>query len=65
MRIKQLHTSNVTFLIGYINYTVIKLPIYFNLHMHINKQIIDIIPKRIHAFIQDLGAYKHKFARIV
>ena len=31
--------------IGYINNTVIKLTIYFNLHMHIDEQIINTIPK--------------------
>jgi hypothetical protein len=28
--------------------------------MHIDEQIINIIPKSIHVFIQDRGAYKHK-----
>ena len=37
--------SKIMSFIGYINNTVIKLPIYFNLHMHIDEQIINIIPK--------------------
>jgi len=31
--------------IGYIDNTVIKFPIYFNSHMRIDEQIINIIPK--------------------
>ena len=37
--------SNMTSFISYKNYTVIKLPVYFNSHMHIDKQFINIIPK--------------------
>jgi hypothetical protein len=33
--------------------------------MHIDKQIINIIPKYIHVFIQDHGAYKQKNSQIV
>ena len=55
----EIYYSNMTFFIGCINNTAIKLPIYFNSHVRINEQIIDIIPKLIHVFIQDYGAYKH------
>jgi len=51
--------------IGYINNTMIQLTIYFHAHMHIDEQIINIIPWWLHVFIQDRGAYKHKYARIV
>ena len=37
--------SNMTSFIGYVNNTVIKLPIYFNSHMSIEKQIINTILK--------------------
>ena len=54
--------SNIATFIGYIN----KSPIYFNLHMHIDEQIISIIPKWIQLFIQYCGAYiKHKNSCIV
>jgi len=55
--------SNMASFIGYINTcnTVIKLPTYFNSHMRIDEQIINIISKSIRVFIQDRGAYiKHK-----
>jgi hypothetical protein len=48
--------SNLTSLIGYINNTVIQLPIYLYSRMRIDEQIINIIPKWIHVFIQDHGA---------
>ena len=35
----------MTSFIGYINYSMIKLTIYFNLHMCIDEQITNIIPK--------------------
>ena len=38
---------------------VIKLPIYFNSHMRIVVQIIDIIRKLFHVFIQDRSVYKY------
>ena len=41
---------NMTSFISYINNTVIKLPIFFNLHMHIDEQIINIIPNVITLF---------------
>jgi hypothetical protein len=44
---------------------LMKPTIYFNSHMRIDEQIINIIPKWIHVFIQDRGAYKHKNYRIV
>ena len=37
--------SNVTSFIGYIDNTVIQLPIYFSSHMRIDEQAINIIPK--------------------
>jgi hypothetical protein len=43
--------SNMSSCIGYINNAVIKLRIYFNSHMDIVKQIININSKRFHAFI--------------
>ena len=52
--------SNMTSFTGYINNTVIKLLIYFNPHIHIFNQIINIIPKWFHVFTQDRGAYNHK-----
>ena len=55
----------MTSFLDYINDTVRKLLIYFNSHMHIDKQIINIIPKYIHVFIQDHGAYKQKNSQIV
>ena len=57
--------SNMMSFIDYINNTMIKLTIYFNSHVRIDEQITNIIPKWIHVFIQDGGAYKHKNARIV
>ena len=36
---------NVISFSGYVNNTVIKLPIYFNSHLRIYEQIINIIPK--------------------
>ena len=36
--------SNMTSFIGYINNTMIKLTIYFNLHMHIEERITNSIP---------------------
>jgi hypothetical protein len=39
------------FFIGYMNNTVIKLRVYFNLHMRIVGKIMDIIPKLLHVFI--------------
>ena len=51
---------NIENLIGYINNTVKKLPIYFNSDMRIDEEIVNIIPKLIHVFTQDSGAYKHK-----
>jgi hypothetical protein len=44
---------------------MIKLLIYFNLHMCIDEQIINIIPKWIHVFLMDRSAYKHKNSQIV
>ena len=41
----EIYYSNMTFFIGCINNTAIKLPIYCNSHMRINEQTIDIIPK--------------------
>jgi hypothetical protein len=46
----------MTSFIGYINNAMKKLPIYFNLHMHIVKQINNIISKWFHVFIYDRGA---------
>jgi hypothetical protein len=40
--------SNITSFIGYMDNTMIKLPIYFNSHMRIDEQIINIIPKFFH-----------------
>jgi len=37
--------SNMMSFIGYINNTMIKISIYLNSHMHIDEQIINIIPK--------------------
>jgi hypothetical protein len=37
--------SNMTSFIGYLNNTILKLLIYFNLHMCIDEQIINIIFK--------------------
>jgi uncharacterized Fe-S radical SAM superfamily protein PflX len=51
---------NIENLIGYINNTVKKLPIYFNSDMRIDEEIVNIIPKLIHVFTLDSGAYKHK-----
>jgi hypothetical protein len=48
---------NMTSFIGYINNTVLKLPIYFNSNMVL---FIYIIPKWIHIFIQDRSAFKQK-----
>jgi hypothetical protein len=52
--------SNMTSFTGYINNTVIKLQIYFNPHIHIFNQIINIISKWFHVFTQNRGAYNHK-----
>ena len=49
--------SNITSFIGYMDNTMIKLPIYFNSHMRIDEQIINIIPKWFHVL------YKHTNAR--
>ena len=49
--------SNITSFIGYMDNTMIKLPIYFNSHMRIDEQIINIIPKFFHVL------YKHTNAR--
>jgi hypothetical protein len=56
--------SNMSSCIGYINNAVIKLRIYFNSHMDIVKQIININSKRFHAFIwtqQILKMLKREF----
>ena len=55
--------SNMAFFIGYINNAVKKkqLPIYFDSHMRIVEQIINIIPKWVH----DCGTYKYKNGRFV
>ena len=59
--IKLVLYSSMTSFIVYINNTVINLLIYFNSHMLIDQQIINIIPEWIHVFIQDRDAYiKHK-----
>jgi hypothetical protein len=61
-----LYSNMTSFIIGYIYNTMIKLPIYFNLHMCIEKQIINIIPKWINVCIQNCGVYiKHKDSCIV
>ena len=49
--------SNMTSINGYISNTVIKHPIYFNSHMRIDEQIINIIHKWIRVFIQNRSAY--------
>jgi hypothetical protein len=54
-------TSNLTSIIDYIHNTVIKLPIYFTSHIRIEEQIINIIPKWFHVFIQVRGAYIYCF----
>lgn len=36
---------NIMSFVGYINNTVIKLSIHFNLHMRIDEKFINIIPK--------------------
>jgi hypothetical protein len=51
--------------ISYINNVVIKLPIYFNFHMLIVQQIINIISKWFRVFMHDNGAYKHENAFFV
>ena len=43
---------------GYINNTEMKLSIYFNSHMRIVEQSLNIIHMIIHVFIQDHGACK-------
>lgn len=50
---------------GYMNNTVIKLPIYTNSHTSIGGQIINIIPKEIHVFIHRRRAYKQRHSQIV
>ena len=57
--------SNKKSFIGYITSTVKKLTIYFKSHIHIDEQITNIIPKWMHVFVQDCGAYKHKNARFI
>ena len=53
--------SNKTSFNGYINNAVIKLLIYFNSSMHIARQIMDFISKRlsVYIYIEDHCAYKH------
>lgn len=58
-------TVYMTSFICYVNTIVVKLLIYFNSHMRIAEQIIDNIPKWLHVFIKDRGAYKHKTTQIV
>ena len=45
--------------IVYVNNAVIKFLIYFTSHMGIVKQIINIVSKWFHVFLQHHGAYKH------
>jgi predicted glycoside hydrolase/deacetylase ChbG (UPF0249 family) len=49
---------NIMTFSGYIDNTVMKLPIYFNSHMRIVEQSLNIIHWIIHVFIQDHGACK-------
>ena len=44
---------------SYIDNVVIKLPIYFNSYMRIFLQIIDMICKLFHVFIQNGSVYKY------
>ena len=66
LKVSNTVNSTMPSFIGYLNNTVIKLPIYFNSQMHIDEQIIDIIPKLIRVFVQVRGAYiKHNNSCIV
>ena len=44
---------------------MIKLSIYFDLHMRIVERIINLILGWVHVFIQDRGTYKYRNARFV
>jgi hypothetical protein len=50
---------------GCIYNTVVKLLIYINPHLRIVEDIINIIPERIHVFIQYRSAQKQKLVLVV
>jgi hypothetical protein len=54
-----MQNSNTTSSVGYINNVIIKLRIYFNSHMRIIGQAMDIIQKWFHVFVQGRCAYQH------
>ena len=45
--------------------TTLRWRLAVNSHMHIVKQIINVIPKRLHVFIQDRHVYKHNNTGVV
>ena len=50
--------SNMTSFMGYVNYAVIKLSIYFNSHVRIVGQIMEVITEWFYVFIQDRCSHK-------